>query len=307
MKRILPFPTPDEVTWDLNLPQQDYLPFPTSRLSGWLEQLLEHLRVEVLSVIRWKTTSGWMIRPRQLPFDVFHYFLRGRGKIQVADRETEVSAGDCAHFRRGIVHSATTDSRDPLDLISLRYGATVFESLTLADVLGFPDVFPIAGDREAEFILKEACREYLLRPPGFGQGLEALIVRFLLHAIRQHQNALELTSSPARLPDLRRLLPALRSMRENLAEPDPMPVLARRAGLSAPQFRRVFQRALGLSPMQHLRRIRMEQACVLLRHTDKTIEAISAAIGYNQPAFFATSFKKQIGVTPGRYRSSHEM
>jgi transcriptional regulator GlxA family with amidase domain len=156
-------------------------------------------------------------------------------------------------------------------------------------------------------MFRDACREYALKPAGHERGLEALVVRLLFHLIREHGDRLNPRANEARLADLRRLLPALEAMGKDLSKAVFIPDLARRAGFSEAQFRRVFQRTMGVSPVQHLRRIRMEHACQLLRRTDRTVESIASSVGYTEPAFFAHSFKKLIGTSPGRYRSTHEL
>jgi len=306
MRTVLPFPRPDEVRTDTNVPQREYPPFRSTPHDLWLQSVLEHMRVEVLSAIRWHTTRRWRIEPRRMPFDSFHLFVKGRGTVRIESRERNVTTGDCVHFRRGVTHSATTDPANPFVVISLRYGSTVFESLSLAELLGFPDVFRLDDDRRVLALFEEACRECALRPVGYGPGLEALGMRILLDLIREHGDQLDLRAQPERLADLERLFPALKCMQENLAEPPTMSALARSAGLSSPQFRRVFERAMGTAPVQYLRRIRIERACLLLERTNHTVESIAAEVGYAQPAFFAATFKKLVGVSPGKYRTTHE-
>ena len=59
---------------------------------------------------------------------------------------------------------------------------------------------------------------------------------------------------------------------------------------------------MGVPPVQYLQRIRFEHACHLLRQTDLTVAAIAPAVGYADPAFFAHTFKRLIGLPPGQYR-----
>lgn len=47
---------------------------------------------------------------------------------------------------------------------------------------------------------------------------------------------------------------------------------------------------------------RLEQACMLLRTTDMTIESVANEIGYLNMTFFYRIFKQHCGVTPSKYR-----
>jgi AraC-like DNA-binding protein len=235
------------------------------------------------------------------------FVTQGRMFIRVDGRTATLKRGDCAHFRRGSLHSAATDPRNPIHIISFHYTATVFESLTLAELLDFPDVFHLGGDRAFEAMLHEACREYALRPAGSARALEALAVRLLFRLIHKHGSWLKAQPQEAKLVDLRRLLPALELIRKNLSRPVWVPELAKRCSLSESQFRRVFLRTMRMLPVDYLRQLRMERACQLLRQTNMTVDAVAVEVGYAETAFFAHTFKKLIGSTPGRYRQTREL
>jgi AraC-like DNA-binding protein/mannose-6-phosphate isomerase-like protein (cupin superfamily) len=292
---------------ELNVPKRDFKPFPAISNEKWLARLLEEVRLHGVTAVDHRCTPRWHMVERRVSDDMLFYITQGRGRAVIEGRSTELRPGVCAHFRRGQPHAATTDPKNPIHVISLHYTATVFESLTLPELLNFPDSFDLTGDDRADEMFRDACREFAMRPAGCDRGLEALGTRIVLHLIREHGQFLEKQEHEAKLADLRRLLPALEAMREHLTEAPFIPQLAKRAGLSEAQFRRLFARTMRRSPVQHLRRIRMERACQLLRHTNQTIEWIASEVGYAEPAFFAHSFKKLIGISPGKYRSTHEL
>lgn len=88
-----------------------------------------------------------------------------------------------------------------------------------------------------------------------------------------------------------------------LDEPWTLERLAQHAHLSAEHLRRLCQRQLGHSPMQHVAYLRMQQAAELLATTDDKVETIALAVGYQNPFGFSTTFKKWIGWRPSEYRS----
>ncbi len=273
----------------------------------WLEQTLERISVRSVTAILHRCASDWAMPSRRIGDDMLFCILKGRGRTTVAGQTYDLLPGICASFRRGVEHAAFHDPRHPIHVIALHYTATVFESLSLPELVGFPDVFRIKGDLALEALLREACREYARRPPGWERGLEALATRILLQLIRRHGAALRAKSRDTNFADLRRLLPTLNAMKKNLAEPASIPALAKSAGFSEAQFRRVFGRAIRMTPIQYLCRIRMEHACGLLRRTPKTMEAIASEVGYAEPSSFAHGFKKRMRIAPGEYRRKHEL
>lgn len=301
MKAETPFPKSDP---NRETPKRDFAPFPTRSTEEWLVRTLDELSVRGVTAVLYQCRPTWTLEERRIQDDMFLYVIRGRMFVRVEGRETELVRGDCAHFRRGWLHSAATDPKNPIHIVSVHYSATVFESLTLSEILNFPDRFRFGGDDEIEALLNEACREYALRPAGYRRSLEALVAQLLFRVIHEHGDWLQMPATESKLGDLRRLLPALESIRADLRRPAAVSDLARRTGFSESQFRRVFRRTMGMLPVQYQRQVRMERACQLLRQTDQTVDAIASEVGYAETAFFSHSFKKLIGVSPGRYRAT---
>lgn len=65
---------------------------------------------------------------------------------------------------------------------------------------------------------------------------------------------------------------------------------------------RCMQKEFGCSPFEYLSRFRIEQAKLLMVHTDLPIARIAEEVGFMQAAYFSTCFHKYEGVTPRGYR-----
>jgi AraC-like DNA-binding protein len=102
-----------------------------------------------------------------------------------------------------------------------------------------------------------------------------------------------------------RLEATLQYLRENFAEPLPLPAVAKRAGFSVPTFSRVFKRATGTSFLNYVRAIRVEHAKSLITTTPMNTEQIAQACGFQSQHHLIRSFKKETKLTPGAYRRAH--
>jgi AraC-like DNA-binding protein len=100
-----------------------------------------------------------------------------------------------------------------------------------------------------------------------------------------------------------RLSKIWRLVQQQLDFPWTAELLAREARMSAEHFRRLCQRQLGRSPMNHVMHLRMCRARELLMNTTDKIETIASMVGYNNSFSFSVSFKKWIGFTPSEYRN----
>ena len=72
--------------------------------------------------------------------------------------------------------------------------------------------------------------------------------------------------------------------------------------LSPAYFSTIFKKETGVSFINYLTDIRMEEAIRLLNTTDSKTSIIGQAVGYLEPNYFSYVFKKKFGVSPTRYR-----
>lgn len=78
--------------------------------------------------------------------------------------------------------------------------------------------------------------------------------------------------------------------------------LARLAGLSPFHFHRLFRGMVGETPLELLRRLRMERAATALRSTDSGVTSVAFAAGYETHEAFTRSFRTCFGESPTAFR-----
>ena len=91
-------------------------------------------------------------------------------------------------------------------------------------------------------------------------------------------------------------------LHENFHQGFPLEALARRVGMSLRNFVRRFKQATGDSPLMYLQKLRIAAAKRLLESDHRTVQEISAAVGYQDAAFFRQLFERHAGVSPSAYR-----
>ena len=91
-------------------------------------------------------------------------------------------------------------------------------------------------------------------------------------------------------------------VQERLAEDWTLEKLARAHHSSGEHLRRLCQRELGRSPMQHLTYMRMQRARHLLESTDDKVEVVAGEVGYGDGLVFSRAFKRWVGCAPTEYR-----
>ena len=78
--------------------------------------------------------------------------------------------------------------------------------------------------------------------------------------------------------------------------------LAKQFGYSERNLKRRFKLATEITPIQYLQLARLEKAKKLLIATNRSVNEISYAVGYENCSFFIRLFKKHLGVTPKQWR-----
>ncbi|MGE0466440.1 MAG: GlxA family transcriptional regulator [Steroidobacteraceae bacterium] len=74
------------------------------------------------------------------------------------------------------------------------------------------------------------------------------------------------------------------------------------SGLPERSFKRRFQQATGLSPLQYVHTLRIEEAKQMLESNDAPVEQIAGEVGYEDAGFFSRLFLRNVGLTPAQYR-----
>ncbi|HSQ11280.1 MAG TPA: helix-turn-helix domain-containing protein [Burkholderiaceae bacterium] len=85
-------------------------------------------------------------------------------------------------------------------------------------------------------------------------------------------------------------------------EPAPVAAMVRLSGLPERSFKRRFQQATGMSPLEYVHTLRLEEAKQMLESGDAPVEAIANEVGYEDAGFFSRLFRRQVSLTPAQYR-----
>ena len=94
-------------------------------------------------------------------------------------------------------------------------------------------------------------------------------------------------------------------LERHFASPVTLEELARIVNLSPDYMCAQFKKEMGLTIMQYLTEIRIGHARHLLTlHPEKKVLEIGKMCGFESPSYFGKIFKKEVGMTPEKYRKS---
>jgi transcriptional regulator GlxA family with amidase domain len=82
----------------------------------------------------------------------------------------------------------------------------------------------------------------------------------------------------------------------------PVATMVRLSGLAERSFKRRFAKATGMSPIEYVHTLRLEESKQVLETTELPIEAVANEVGYEDASFFGRLFRRKVGLTPAQYR-----
>jgi transcriptional regulator GlxA family with amidase domain len=88
----------------------------------------------------------------------------------------------------------------------------------------------------------------------------------------------------------------------NYREESPVQQMQALSGLAERTFKRRFMQATGMTPLDYVHTVRLEEAKQMLESTDLPVEAIALEVGYQDASFFGRLFRRKVALTPAQYR-----
>ncbi|MEZ0114786.1 AraC-like DNA-binding protein [Catenulispora sp. EB89] len=160
---------------------------------------------------------------------------------------------------------------------------------------------PSAHDQVHD-VISLISRELTQPAPGQQTVLDRLLDVLLVLVLRASYQHSPTAPRWYRAAEDPRLARALQAMHEEPARTWSVPELAQLSTMSRASFARNFERALGQTPMQYLTDWRLTLAREYLLADELTLEQIARRTGYSSPNAFAATFRRHVGLPPGRWR-----
>jgi AraC-like DNA-binding protein len=137
-----------------------------------------------------------------------------------------------------------------------------------------------------------------LKAPLDSRMLGRQTVREVVYRVLCGEQGGSLRALASRDDHFARIARVLRHMHAEYARPLSAEEMAKKAGMSVPAFHHHFKLVTASSPLQYLKRVRLDQARRLMAHDGYNAGTAARAVGYESPSQFGREFKRLFGVTP---------
>ncbi|HYE07161.1 MAG TPA: AraC family transcriptional regulator [Planctomycetota bacterium] len=251
----------------------------------------------------------WSIPAKRIDGDGLFLIWHGLGWVEQDGERREARPHDLFVLKRGQRLAAGHDPRRPVTVLSVGFRLRDEGGGDGLRPHALPDRLRLPRPRAATFqtLFTDLIGLHGDGAPWAAIAARAACVRLVAETIRLTAElppeARTATSAPIAGDDSRAAA-LLAHIDANLARPLTLAGLARIADLTPAHFATAFRRWTGRSPMEHLRRRRIEVARAMLAEGDAPVERIAAAVGFADPYHFSRVFSRLVGMPPGRWRRS---
>ena len=221
---------------------------------------------------------------------VIHYVACGRGFFEADGKKYALKEGECFAIFPDQKVKYYPDPAEPWTYLWVDFnGVKCAEYIARTAFAEYPVCS--AGDSVGQ-IMREftiAIGEHMrLRNDGLLRLLLAeLIASYPATAVRKTQDYI----------DAARQYVAANSYRHSFGVSE----LAEAVGVERSYLYRLFKEKEGVSPMEYIIKVRLENAKKLLSTAGARVKLVSYSVGYDNPLYFSNCFKKRYGVSPKEY------
>ena len=262
----------------------------------------------------------YVIEDREISYLHTHKHLElglchdGSGIFILEDRLAAFSAGDVTFIpgdryhlarstpgTRSIWSFVTLDCRNILDLPN---ASAPFRSMA-EELIGGRSFLTKGTKRVITETMYDLIAELRDKERGWEEAAAALVRNLMVKLSRVHGEG-RVPFNRNHDPLRERLLPAFQYMMYNYHDEIHSDHIARMCNTSTTNFRRLFRRLTGVTPMRYLARLRVEAAINQLLTTEISMIAIAADTGFNSLASFNRQFKGITGFSPRDWKKRHQ-
>lgn len=269
--------------------------------------LLDSLETRFFSIQAYSLDYTWHIDGMTLNHTVLWHVREGDFQFSVDGRRYAASPGDIIILPPDArLTSRALSARIRLASLNFDMHVTFLKSRVWTELLGIPVKYP-GVTSEMVLLIDEMIQ---LNPSGTA-GKNLLLQGNLLKLIGLvfngwFQGSRDGLVEPPPEESLRTMDRRIGVIGEYLtAHPDQMPDLKQLSALvdvSESYLRKIFVHHTGLSPLQYVHYIKLDQSKQRLAMTEDRISDIAYALGFQDPNYFSRLFKKKTGYSPQEYR-----
>lgn len=235
--------------------------------------------------------SGFFYAGCQKPNGYLVCVLQGQLHMIISGKDNVLTPGDLIFCAPGQSYVQYADIGTAPQLLEV-------DLQTACDALASLSGVKCAKNTVTEALVRQLLAEYQSSAIG-AQDMVYLLINQLLIVTQRSCDTPAVLTKEGRI-----LMRALHHMGEHVRSRLSVPETARAAGVSPSYLTALFQKHLGISPGECIRRAKLQLSKELIREGEMTFTQIAAALEYSTVHHFSRQFKEKFGISPSQYANT---
>lgn len=259
---------------------------------------LDTVNMRLLYISESKYENDWISLPHSHHFTELFYVLNGKGEFVINDKTFEIQKDDFIIVNSNVSHNETSSSEDPLHYVVMGTDELEFEISSGKNYF----IYNFAShNKQLLFYIKSILAEMKTQDDHFEYVCQNLFQNLIYQIQRWTKIQFLGTQSQKTNKECRFIEQYLN---EHFREDISLQSLSEIVHLSKYYLAHAFKEYRGVSPINYLTQIRINEAKHLLETTDFSAAKIADFIGFSSQSYFSQIFHKETGMTPNQYRKN---
>lgn len=243
-----------------------------------------------------KYDSNWHSTIHSHHVSEIFFIIDGSGVFLFRDAELTVTKNDVVIIHPNIPHTEKSNQIDSLEYIAFGVEGIIFNSPEQDSPYHF---FKLYNPDKYAYYLRTLISEAKNQLQDYNiicQNLFNILITMLKRDYNIHVKHVEvkkINKDIALVQDF---------IQHHFREDITLSTLAEVAHLNKYHLAHIFKETVGVSPIEYLNRVRIQECKLLLETTDFSIQNIADFIGFSSQSYFTQVFKRMTGMTPSEYR-----
>ncbi len=225
------------------------------------------------------------------------YVNNGSLSYKDGDSSKSTNAGTFLLFRPGEFQDVIFYLKDSPDIYWVHFAGNMILSLLKENnLLDSRSISVMPNNRYSDIF--DLMIKALKSPDDYSSKLNKIYLQeLILTASKERDFTLSRTKTPTEFTR------ALQFIDDNLSEKIMLKDIAEYSNVSTKTLTRYFEKFQNMPPMKYVNKMRMEKAKILLKGHN-TVGQVSNALGFEDPLYFSTVFRKYTGISPEKFKKS---
>lgn len=293
----------DEIRKRDGFKNERHVAFPIKNFSNYLEN--ELVKGDYISEIGYYPQAAYHYRERLDGADeaILFFCLEGRGTITLYSENNwhtyPIEPGDIFCIPPKTPHTYFSDKEKPWTILWVHFYSHLLENMLEANVPR-----PTMRDPQKKEMIESALIDlFIMEQKNFTLSNTIFMTSLLNHLL---VTVYYYEDEPKNSKKNYMLTACIQYMKQQLHENLSLSDLTNHFNISPSYLNAIFKEETNKSPIEFFIKMKMDEACSLLRITTMKINEIAQSLGYSDPYYFSRLFRKTIGISPKSYRERFE-